>query len=93
MTHGPPPNPDGIARDQPTGTDSIAGGLALVLGMLGLLVAASYPVYAAAFVAALAATAVLVRTGLPALGRRLRGRVTELDVPGFGTVQIRVTAR
>ncbi|WP_265109329.1 hypothetical protein [Halosolutus halophilus] len=93
MISRPHPQHDSPARQPPTGVEPITGGIAFVLAALALLVIASYPVYAAAFGGALAVAVALVRVGGPALGRRLHGRMTELDVPGLGTVQIRVTAR
>ena len=72
---------------------SIGGGLAFVLAAMGLLVALSYPLLVGALVGAIAAAALVLRLGTPALARELHGRMTELEVPGIGTVRIRVDAR
>lgn len=93
MTRYPHLGRDASARKPPTAIDSIVGGFAFVLAAMGLLVALSYPVAAAALVAGLALGAAVLRVGVPALARELHGRVTELEVPGIGTVQIRVSAR
>lgn len=92
MTHQLPHHPEGTDR-KPSDDPSVAGGIALLAVLAGVLVAASYPVATAVVVGTLAAAVLLARSGIPALGRRLHGRVTELEVPGFGTVRIRVTAR
>jgi ABC-type enterobactin transport system permease subunit len=93
MTHYAPAPQDGSARKSPTIVGSIGGGIGFVLVTMSLLVAVSYPVYAAAFVGVLVAAVAVARISTPALARELHGRVTELDVPGIGTVQIRVSAR
>jgi hypothetical protein len=93
MTRYAPSTRDGAARRPPIGAGSSGGGLVFVLGLLALLVAVSYPLYAAAFVGILAAAVAVARIGTPALARELHGRVTELDIPGIGTVQIRVSTR
>lgn len=80
-------------RDRLSATASIGGSLLFVLAMMGLFVAISYPVYAVAVVGTVAAAAALFRLGAPRLARRLHGRMTELAVPGIGTVQIRVDGR
>ncbi|TYL39582.1 hypothetical protein CV102_04630 [Natronococcus pandeyae] len=84
---------DASARKPPTATDPIGGGILFVLAAIGLLLATSYPLYAAAIVGTLVAGAAILRIGVPALARELHGRVTELKVPGIGTVQIRVSGR
>jgi hypothetical protein len=84
---------DASARKPPTVTSSISIGALFLLGTLALLVAVSYPLYAIATVSALVAGAAILRIGVPALARELHGRVTELEVPGIGTVQIRVSGR
>ncbi|MFU8867981.1 hypothetical protein [Natronococcus sp.] len=80
-------------RNRSANPGSIGGGLAFVLAAMGLLVAISYPLAVAAVVVAVAAAALVFRLGAPALARELHGRMTELEVPGIGTVQIRVDAR
>lgn len=92
MTQYSPPPSNGIAPKPPVYNQSVGGGFVLVAVLFGLLVAASHPVYAVVAVAAIAVAVTLVR-GATAYGRRLHGRMTELDVPGVGTVQIRVTSR
>lgn len=87
------PHPDSTVLHPPSGTATIIGGVAFILATLALLVALSYPVYAAAFVGATGIAAALARLSGPAVGRRLHGRMTELSVPGLGIVQIRITAR
>lgn len=93
MTRHPHFGRDASAQKSPTAIDSIVGGFVFVLAAMGLLVALSYPVAATALVASLALGAAILRVGVPALARELHGRVTELEVPGIGTVQIRVSAR
>lgn len=77
----------------PRRSRSIRGDLVFVLAILGALAAISYPVYAVALVGCVAVAATLFRFGTPRLARELHGRMTELDVPGIGTVQIRVNGR
>lgn len=93
MTQHSPFSLDSTGRKPPSEKGAVTSGFVLVATLLGLLVAVSYPVYTAAALVALVAAAVLLRTGGPTLGRRLHGRMTELDVPGVGTVQIRVHGR
>ena len=92
MTRYSPSPSDGIAPKPPVYNQSIGGGLVLVAILFGLLVAASHPVATAVAVGAIAVAVTLLRTAA-ACGRRLHGRMTDLDVPGVGTVQIRVTGR
>ncbi|MFC4540666.1 hypothetical protein ACFO5R_01840 [Halosolutus amylolyticus] len=87
------PHHDRPAYRTRAGSGPIIGGFIVVVLTLALLVAISYPVHALAVVSAFAAAVVLVRTGGPALGRRLDGRMTEFAVPGVGTVRIRLTGR
>ncbi len=93
MTPHPYQRRPDVPRDQHTTTASIRGSLLFALVVMGLFVAISYPVYAVAVVGTVAAAAALFRLGAPRLARRLHGRMTELAVPGIGTVQIRVNGR
>lgn len=93
MTRRHPHPPDGIGHESPASNGSIAGGVAVLVLLIAGLVAASYPTAALTVAAALAGVVLALRTGVPAIGRRLHGRVTELEVPGLGTVRIQVTAR
>ncbi|MDG5818056.1 hypothetical protein [Natronococcus sp. A-GB7] len=80
-------------RKRSADSSSIGGGLLFVLAAMGLLVAISYPLTVAAAVGAVAVAALVFRLGAPALARELHGRMTELEVPGIGTVRIRVDGR
>ncbi|WP_323172728.1 hypothetical protein [Natrialba sp. PRR66] len=93
MIRYPHLRPSGTGPKPPSATTSIGGSLVFMLGTFALFVAMSYPVSAMTLVGGLALASVVLHRALPALGRRLRGRMTELDVPGFGTVEIRVSTR
>lgn len=93
MTQYVPPHSERTDRKPPGNDRPIASGVALLAMLVGALVVASYPVAAVTIVGSLVVAVLLVRAGGPALGRRLHGRVTELEVPGLGTVRISVTAR
>ncbi|ADD05448.1 uncharacterized protein Nmag_1875 [Natrialba magadii ATCC 43099] len=86
-------HPRGTEPQPPNVASSLVGSVTLLFGMFALLVAASYPVYAATAAITVTLAVVVLRRALPALGRRLRGYMTELDVPGFGTVEIRVNSQ
>ncbi|MXV61520.1 hypothetical protein GS429_05460 [Natronorubrum sp. JWXQ-INN-674] len=92
MTRYSAPSSDGIAPKPYVYNQSVGGGLVLIAILFGLLVAVSHPVYTMMAVGAVAVAVSLFRV-TAAVGRRLHGRMTELDVPGVGTVQIRVTGR
>jgi hypothetical protein len=87
------PTPGRHDRYPPANGGSLLGLLAFPLFVLGLLWAVSYPALAATLVTVAVLGYALVRFGLPALARRLHGRIREIDIPGFGTVRFRVTAR
>ncbi|ELY90538.1 hypothetical protein C483_10776 [Natrialba hulunbeirensis JCM 10989] len=93
MTQYPHLRPRSTDPKPPSVTSSLIGGIVFLIGTFALLVAASYPVYAATITITVALAVVVLRRALPALGRRLRGYMTELDVPGFGTVEIRVNSQ
>ncbi|ELZ06523.1 hypothetical protein [Natrialba aegyptia] len=93
MIRYPHLRPSGTGPKPPSATTSIGGSLVFMLGTFALFVAVSYPVPAITLVVGLTLAGVALRRILPALGRRLRGRMAELDVPGFGTVEIRVSTR
>ncbi|ELZ02879.1 hypothetical protein C482_04431 [Natrialba chahannaoensis JCM 10990] len=93
MTQYPHLRPRSTDPKPPSVTSSLIGGIAFLLGTLSLLVAVSYPVYAATVAITIGLAVVVLRRALPVLGRRLRGYMTELDVPGFGTVEIRVNSQ
>ena len=93
MSQYSPLVPGSTDRKPPLEPNAPAAGVAVVAMLFGALVTISHPVATAALATALLVAAVTVRAGGPALGRRLRGRATELDVPCVGTVQIRVHGR
>ncbi|AGB39649.1 hypothetical protein [Natronococcus occultus] len=93
MTRHPDLQRPESTRKRHADSGSIGGALAFVLAAMGLLVALSYPLVVAAVVGTVAAAALVFRLGAPALARELHGRMTELEVPGVGTVRISVDVR
>ena len=82
---------DGIATESPPGTGTLGGGVAFVALALALLWAISNPLVAASVTAAVVVAVTLALASGRALARRLRGRITELSIPGVATVRISVT--
>lgn len=84
---------DGFDHGSPRTTDSIATTLLIAVAIPALVVAASYPVAATQFAAGIVVAAGLLWGSLAAIVRRTRGLFSELDVPGVGTIELRIVPR
>lgn len=94
MTQANTYNPYGSTVHGPPATGgSIVGVFAIPIVVMALLWAVSYPQLAAAVVGGALVAAALLRLGFAVLARRLEGGLREIDVPGLGTVEFRVTPR
>jgi len=82
-----------LGQESPRTDGSLGAAAAITLAVLALVFTVSYPLVTGSVVAGVALVAGLLRAGLVALARRMRGRFAELDVPGVGTVEFRITPR
>lgn len=80
-----------VADVPPTNDSTVAGFLGLPLVLAVVLLVVSYPQAALATVAATALALLGLTRGLGALVRRTGGRDGQFEVPGVGTVRVRVT--
>jgi len=65
----------------------------LSLGLIALVLAVSFPLLTAAILVGAATSVGLVWVGSVAVARRTPDAIDELEVPGVGTVEVRVLTR
>lgn len=88
--HSPNPPSDLGPTNSPA---TAAPTLIFMIGLIGLLWAASNPILAVAIVMAVGLATIVCRRVLAYLARLMHGHITKLDVPGLGIVELRVTPR
>lgn len=89
MTH-PLPNSRPVS---PSNTPPVGALLAVPLLIAGVMLALSYPVYAAATAIAVAVAVRALQRGLAAHVARHKDRIREVPLPGVGTVRFRISPR
>lgn len=82
-----------LGQESPRTDGSLWIVAAVTLGVIALVLVASFPVLTAAVLVGAVTSVALVWVGLAAVARRTTDAIDELEVPGVGTVEVRVLTR